>query len=82
MNNLMMQDIWHSLDIKKIEEILKTDIEKGLSEREAEKRRKRFGLNKPPIEERFSSLKIFLSQFKSPLMSFLVFGRKKRRSEF
>ncbi len=44
----------------------------GLSSSEAERRLKRYGLNKLPEEKRVSIIKIFLSQFKSPLIYVLL----------
>lgn len=46
--------------------------EKGLSEREAGHRLKKYGPNILPKEKKFSRLKIFLSQFRSPLIYILL----------
>ena len=51
---------------------MKSDEKNGLSEKEAEIRRKKFGPNKLPEEKSFSKLKIFFGQFKSPLIYILV----------
>lgn len=45
---------------------------KGLSSSEAEKRLESYGLNKLPEEKRVNILKIFLTQFKSPLIYVLL----------
>jgi Ca2+-transporting ATPase len=63
---------WHSLKIEEVAKILDSDLEKGLSEKEAENRLKKFGLNKIPEEEKWTAIKIFLNQFKSPLIYILV----------
>lgn len=66
--------IWHNLSYQTIAELLGTDLEKGLSEEEVKKRRKKFGLNIIPGEKPFSKTKIFLNQFRSPLIYILVFA--------
>jgi len=42
----MAEILWHNLNFKEAAEILKTDLENGLSEEEASKRQKKFGKNK------------------------------------
>jgi len=66
-----MQNVWHSFSVEKTLQELKSNTN-GLSEEEAEKRLKKFGLNKFPEEEIFSRLKLFLGQFKSPLIYILL----------
>ena len=63
---------WHSISVEQVAKILDTDIEKGLSEKEVEKRFKKFGPNKLPEEKPFSRIHIFFSQFKSPLVYILL----------
>lgn len=63
---------WHTLSSEKVAEILRTDPEEGLSENEVEIRQKKFGLNKLPEEKPLPKVKIFLSQFQSPLIYVLV----------
>ena len=63
---------WHNLPIKKVASILNTDLEKGLSQKEVEIRQKKFGLNKLPEEKPLSNVKLFFSQFQSPLIYILV----------
>jgi Ca2+-transporting ATPase len=63
---------WHNLGVEKISGILKTDLEKGLTEKEAERRRKKFGENKIPEKESLSRVKIFFNQLKSPLIYILI----------
>jgi len=63
---------WHNLSIKEVFKILKTDPERGLSEKEVEIRQKEFGKNELPEEKPLSSFKIFLEQFRSPLIYILV----------
>jgi Ca2+-transporting ATPase len=62
---------WHSIDVKKVIKELETSL-KGLSEQEVKKRQKQFGLNKLPEKEEHSKIKLFLSQFLSPLVYILV----------
>jgi len=64
--------LWHNLSSIETAEILKTDFKKGLSEKEVEIREEKFGLNKLPKAKALSKLKIFLSQFKSPLIYILI----------
>ena len=63
---------WHTLSSEKVAEILKTDLGEGLSEKEVEIRQKKFGLNKLPEEKPLPKVKIFLSQFQSPLIYILL----------
>ena len=66
-----MEKIWHSFSIEKTFQELKSNI-KGLNEEEVEKRLRKFGLNKLPEEKSFSRLKLFLRQFRSPLIYILL----------
>ncbi len=63
---------WHTLSPEKVAEILKTDLGEGLSEEEVKIRQKKFGLNKLPKEKPLPKVKIFLSQFQSPLIYILL----------
>jgi len=63
---------WHNLDFKEAARILETDIENGLSEKEIKKRQEKFGRNLISKERKASSFKIFLRQFKSPLIYILL----------
>ncbi|MBU1290006.1 HAD-IC family P-type ATPase [Patescibacteria group bacterium] len=62
---------WHSFSVKKTIEELKTRVG-GLSEREAEKRLGRYGLNEIPSEKSSSKIRLFLRQIKSPLIYILI----------
>lgn len=62
---------WYALSIKNIFEDLKTN-EHGLTTVEAEFRQKKFGFNALPAEKSDSILKIFINQFKSPLIYILL----------
>ncbi len=64
--------MWHSLSIEEVIKKLKTDPRKGLSEKEVEARQQKFGKNKLPEEKSLSRFKIFLEQFKSPLVYILL----------
>lgn len=59
------------MSIAEVLSILKT-TKNGLSEKEAEKRLEKYGPNEISMEEKISPLKIFLSQFKSPLVIILI----------
>ncbi len=70
--NLGMESIsWHSLSVRETFKKLSSH-EGGLSEREAEKRLKKFGPNKLPEPKRFTRIQIFLRQFKSPFVYLLI----------
>lgn len=64
--------LWHNLDSEEVVKILRTDIKKGLSEEEVKNRQAEFGLNKLLEEKSLSRLKIFLEQFRSPLIYILI----------
>jgi len=66
-----VQTTWHSFSVGKTLEKLKTK-KQGLTQREATKRLKKFGLNKLPEEKAFSRLKLLLGQVKSPLIYILL----------
>ena len=63
---------WHNLSAEEAVKRLSTDPEQGLSLGEIEIRKKKFGLNKLPEEKPLSKFRIFLSQFRSPLIYILV----------
>lgn len=63
--------IWQNLSCKKVLEIQKTN-EKGLSEKEAKTRFKKYGPNKLPEKKGTTALGLFVSQFKSPLVYILA----------
>ena len=65
---------WHS--VLSIEAVFRrAGVHKnGLPEEEAKQRLRKFGLNKLPEEKRLTGVKIFLDQFKSPLIYILVFA--------
>lgn len=63
--------LWHSLKLEEIFKKLDTN-RNGLTEEEAKKRQKEFGLNKLPEEKRLSKVGIFLNQFKNPLIFILL----------
>jgi len=62
---------WHALSINEVFKKIKTN-ERGLTEKEVEKRLKEFGLNKLPEQKRMPAVKIFLNQFTSPLIYILI----------
>lgn len=63
---------WHNLPASKAITLLKSNREKGLSYQEVIKRQSKFGLNELPSEEKFPSLRMLLSQLKSPLTIILI----------
>ncbi len=68
----MKQILWHNLSWQEVVKKLNSDFRKGLSRKEVETRQKKLGKNLIPEEPSFSSLKIFLDQFKSPLIYILI----------
>ncbi len=68
----MIKNDWHNLSSEEVIKILNSDFENGLSEKEVKSRQEKFGFNKLPEEKPLSKLKIFLEQFKSPLIYILV----------
>jgi len=68
----MDEILWHNLDWAEVVRKLGSDAEQGLSEPEVLVRQKKFGKNLLPEEKPLSKLKIFLEQFRSPLIYILV----------
>ena len=62
---------WHAKELQEVLHQLKT-TQSGLSFEEAKKRLAKYGLNKLPEEKRLARLKIFLNQFRSPLIYILL----------
>jgi len=65
------EENWHTLVVADVFKKLST-TENGLTGQEAQDRLTQYGPNVLPKEKPFSSLKIFASQFKSPLIYFLI----------
>jgi len=67
-----MEDYWS----KSVEDVLKSlnSSMHGLSNEEAKRRLKKYGLNDVPKRKEKSSISIFISQFKSPLILTLLFA--------
>jgi len=63
---------WHNLSWQETIKTLKSDQETGLKEKEIKTRQKKWGLNLLPKEKPLSQTKIFIEQFKSPLIYILV----------
>jgi len=70
--NMIGHTQWHNFSWGKVIEKLGSDSGEGLSEREIKLRQKKFGKNLLPEEKPLPKLKIFLEQFKSPLIYILV----------
>ena len=68
----MKKIIFHNLSVKEVVKILDSDSRKGLSEAEVLKNQKKFGKNLLPEEKPLSKIKLFLEQFKSPLIYILL----------
>jgi len=63
---------WHSLSWKEVVDRLESNIKNGLKSKEARSRQEEFGENILPRGKSFSKIRIFLEQFKSPLIYILV----------
>ncbi|MFC1595200.1 cation-translocating P-type ATPase [Patescibacteria group bacterium] len=63
---------WHSLPQKEILFRFKTHPEQGLSDTEAEKRRKKYGSNILETKKKWRLFRIFFEQLKSPLVIVLI----------
>ncbi len=63
---------WWAENVRTVEIALKTDLERGLSEEEAEKRLRRYGKNVIERGKKTRPLKIFLKQFQDPLVYILL----------
>ena len=66
--------LWHNMSAKEVVKTLGTDSTQGLCENDANARQKTYGLNELPEEEPLTGLRLFLEQFKSPLVYILVFA--------
>ncbi len=64
--------VFYKKEIKEVIDYLSSDSDKGLTSSEANKRIERDGLNKIPESKPDGLFKIFLRQFKSPLIYLLV----------
>jgi len=63
---------WHALDIERIAQELNVEISKGLSDDEARKRLRAYGLNEPPKQREFRLVRIIFIQLASPLALVLL----------
>ncbi|MEK7542342.1 MAG: HAD-IC family P-type ATPase, partial [Patescibacteria group bacterium] len=68
----ILQANWHSLTLTETANLLRTNLENGLSEKAIAYHREFFGPNKLPEEKPPSKLILFLKQFKNPLIFILV----------
>jgi Ca2+-transporting ATPase len=68
----MAEIFWHNLSKEEVVKTLRSDIEKGLTEKEVEIRQREFGKNKLPEEKPPPKLSLFLAQFKSILIFILI----------
>lgn len=63
---------YHQLTVKEVIRRLESDPENGLNDSQVEQRKKKFGLNQPPKEQKLSKTKIFFEQFRNPLVYILL----------
>jgi len=63
---------WHNLSWPEVVEKMNSDAQRGLSAEQIEIRQEKFGLNKFPERKPLPGLKLFLEQFKSPLIYILL----------
>lgn len=63
---------WHALAPAEVLRLLSTDPERGLGARDVEQRRARFGDNELPQPRRDTVVKVFLRQFRDPLIYILL----------
>lgn len=68
----MAEQNWYRMEPKEVVKELKTDAEKGLTEKEAEKRLSRYGLNQLQEAEGISPLKLLLAQFQDFMVLVLL----------
>lgn len=64
---------YETLNIRQAEEILETDIQAGLSEKEAQERILKFGKNELTEKKKKSWIRIFLGELNNPMI-FVLFG--------
>jgi len=70
--NMTMEKNFHALDVDKVLEILKSNLNNGLSQDEVQKRQESFGKNIIAQKKCKSPLLMFLLQFHQPLVYILV----------
>ncbi|WP_145023714.1 calcium-translocating P-type ATPase, SERCA-type [Paenibacillus sp. Y412MC10] len=68
----MEQKKWHQLDAEELQHVLGVHPQQGLSEEEAEERRKKNGWNELSEGKRISPLALFLNQFKDFMVLVLM----------
>ncbi len=68
----MQQKDWHSISVRKAIKELKVNPQKGLTMKEVRQKQKENGFNRISKEKKFSKFKIFLNQFRSPLVYILI----------
>jgi len=68
----MSEKSWHTMEIDSVLSYWKTDRKEGLSQKEAEERLNRVGLNRIIEEKKVSSLQRFFSQFQDFMILILI----------
>jgi Ca2+-transporting ATPase len=67
-----MEEKWHSIEIEKIIEKLKTNPKTGLNENEVKKRLEEFGFNELKEKKKRTLFQIFIEQFKDVFVLLLL----------
>ena len=68
----MAEIFWHNLEIAEVAKLQRTNLKEGLSDKEVEVRQREFGKNLLPKKRPLSKLRLFLEQFRSPLIYILI----------
>lgn len=64
--------MWHTLSINEVQRKLRTNISKGITEEEAQKRREKYGENKLQEQKKESLFKRFIKQFNDFMIIILI----------
>lgn len=67
-----MSKAWYNQNLEEVKDSLESDFKKGLTEGEAISRKGKYGPNELPKKKDLSKIKLFLGQFKSPLVYILL----------
>lgn len=68
----MEQTKWHQIHVDELHQVLDVDPQQGLTEEEAEGRRKKYGMNELSEGKRISPIILFLNQFKDFMVLILM----------
>jgi magnesium-transporting ATPase (P-type) len=67
-----MKHLWHSLEVKRILDILNVDSQQGVFTQDIERRQSEYGKNRLTTKKNISPLMLFLLQFHQPLVYILL----------